>query len=326
MPVTFCPAPNNKVESYGGLCGGRRYFPSTEGVPAATSSLLLERTYKDPEGERPIVKHLQSSFGREGAQTVPIVPQNNGFIDTVVDAYNSHQAFVIRPDDVWICILTQFSFYVNGDGQAERLRYLFVAHEDKKELVVKIPDSHPVDFGALARMMTEKIHENVVDPELRDWTLPDFSTTTANDTVVASVVIMATLKACFEYTFMGIECGLPRVTLLGTQDDRISIFRRVNKLGRYGPETAAWRDLLRPVLARFVKAFEPGYAEGAENLDFWQRVADRDSGGSGPTYLSGWITAFCVFDREGKWLGSRLPLAGTGDEGTSSFVQGQIAS
>jgi hypothetical protein len=313
MPVTFCPAPSNKVESYG------HQYGSSSGIPAATSASLLKRTYKDPKQERPIVEHLQSSFGREGAQTVPVVARNNGFVDTVVTAYNSHHALVIRPDDVWICILTQFSLFVNGDGQAERLRHLFVAHEGKKELQITVPGSrYTVDFGMLARLMTEKIHENVVDPELRDWILPDFSTTTSNDTVVASVVMMATLKSYFEYKIM-LMCGLPRVTLLGTQDDWTRIFHRVEKLGRYGPETTAWRNLLRPVLARFVKAFEPGYAESAENLEFWQRVAHSSSGGSGPSYLSGWITAFCAFDDKGKWLGSSPVLSGTSDQGTRFF-------
>ena len=79
-----------------------------------------------------------------------------------------------------------------------------------------------MDFGALARQMTNLIDENVseryqfssnlllkmlapltrswpsikvVDKELKEWILPDFSTTRENDTVVSSVLMMATLKA-----------------------------------------------------------------------------------------------------------------------------------
>jgi hypothetical protein len=36
-------------------------------------------------------------------------------------------------------------------------------------------------------------------------------------------------------------------------------------------------------------------------VDFWSRIAHR-SGGSGPFYLSGWITAFCFWKPDGRCL------------------------
>lgn len=64
--------------------------------------------------------------------------------------------------------------------------------------------------------------------------------------------------------------------------------------------------LLEPVVTRFARAFETGFAESAENRDFWNRVVHWQSMGSGPTYLSGWLTAFCVFDEQGKWIGGNM--------------------
>jgi hypothetical protein len=297
MPVTFCPAPH-KI----------RPFPSP--TKPCTPAALLKNALAHSENSKLVKEHLQSSFGRESEQPIPVVPQRNGFVDTVVAAYCKHHALIIRPDDVWICIMTQFSLFVNGEDRAEKLRYLFVAHEGKKRLAIEMPGTsrYDIDFGLFACLMTGLIHENVIDPELREWCLPDFSTTTPNDVVVASVIMMASLKAYFEY-FCDIECGLPRVTLLGERDDWAKIFERAGRLGRYGPEAAAWRDMLQPVLARFVKAFEPGYAESEGNLRFWQCVADKHVGGSGPSYLSGWITAFCAFDSQGRWMGSPEVLA-----------------
>ncbi len=71
-------------------------------------------------------------------------------------------------------------------------------------------------------------------------------------------------------------------------------------MASYGAETAQWAGLLPPVLARFVAAFEK--PDASANLDFWQRIAHHEGGGSGPRYLSGWITAFCFFDDKGKSL------------------------
>jgi hypothetical protein len=122
-----------------------------------------------------------------------IIPYCNGFVHTVIQCYNIHHALVIRPDDVWLAILSQFNCFVNGN--AEQLRKQFVSHEGKKELVIKASGNrYTVDFGSMARQMTNLIDVNIVDPALREWILPDFSTTTVNDVTVSSIIMMATLK------------------------------------------------------------------------------------------------------------------------------------
>jgi hypothetical protein len=309
MSVTFSPAPHNKIEPWKhSKAPGFRDRPGASSM-CTSASLLADVAWLQNSGSNiRIREHLQSTFGRKGDQPISVVASRNGFVDTVIEAYSNHQALVIRPDDVWTTILTQFSLFVNGEGRTEQLRHMFVAHEGKKKLIVEMEGTRDtVDFGAAARIFTEKIHEHVVDPELREWCLPSFSTTTANDTIVASVVMMATLKSYFEYEMM-LGCGIPRVTLLGTPDDWINIFDRVDRLGRYGPETAAWRDLLKPVLARFVRAFEPGYADSKKNRDFWQHVASRQWAGSFSGWLTGWITAFCAFNDQGRWMGDMAIL------------------
>lgn len=60
------------------------------------------------------------------------------------------------------------------------------------------------------------------------------------------------------------------------------------------------------MISRFVKAFDA--PDSAENLDFLGKVVHREGGGSSPSYLCGWITAFCVFDEAGKWLGRNIVI------------------
>jgi hypothetical protein len=292
MPVTFSPS-TVKLEAWS------KSYPK----PASTADAILRGAASQNAAKAKVI--LQSTFPTKDDPTSVssvVVPQKNGFVHTVMDAYNYHHALVLRPDDVWICILTQFNFFLNGPGRAEALRSKFVAHEGKKELVV----TDAGDFGAFAREMTDEIHKNVVDPELRAWILPAFSTTTANDTVVSAVTMMATLRAYFEYGF-SITCGLPLVRLEGEREDWEDILARIEKLKEYSLETTAWYNLLKPVLSRFVRAFdESEFLSSDENASFWQRVAHVKRGGSGPSYLSGWITAFCAFSDEGKWMGNNL--------------------
>ncbi|KAH8101742.1 hypothetical protein BXZ70DRAFT_891081, partial [Cristinia sonorae] len=275
-------------------------------LPTSTPYDLLDRTWASGNKEFSCKELLQSSFPAEKEAMQRVKPQTNGFVHTVIDAYNDHHHLVLRPDDVWTAILSQFNFYVNA--HAEELRSAFVQHEGKKKLVVKaIGTRYTVDFGYLATVMTQLIHANVVDKDLKDWILPNFSTTSANDTVVCAVLMMSTLKAYFSYGFE-LSCGIPSVTLEGTQADWDLLLSRLDKLATFGPEPSAFAQLLRPVLSRFSQAFTNASTGAPQDLDFWGRVAHFSNMGSGPTYLSGWITAFCVWNAEGQWRGPQLPL------------------
>ncbi|KAH6915752.1 hypothetical protein BKA70DRAFT_1178945 [Coprinopsis sp. MPI-PUGE-AT-0042] len=290
MPVTFKVATHasEKVKTY--------HSPKdAEG--------LLASTWGQKSRSTQCKELLQSTFSGAEIDFSQVVPLNNGLVDTVVRAYNEHHHLVLRPDDVWTAILGQFNFYVNA--HAEELRDCFVAHEGKKKLTVTaFGDRYSVNFGDLARQMTDLIDANVVDKELKEWILPNFSTTRHNDTVVASVLMMATLKAYFSYGMM-LMCGLPSVTLEGERSDWVNLLNRVEKLDSFGDEPKAWAGLLRPILSRFVSSFD-----GSPDLEFWGKICHYSSGGSGPTYLSGWITAFTVWSSEGKWQG---PTSHNGD-------------
>ena len=108
--------------------------------------------------------------------------------------------------------------FVNAN--AEQSRRHFVAHNDKKKLMFDISPIpiEAIDFGRFAQAMAVLIQEDVVDPELKDWILPDFSTTTDNDKSVAAIVMMGTLQKYFKYELSG-GCGLPSVTLLREKSD-----------------------------------------------------------------------------------------------------------
>ncbi|CCA71051.1 hypothetical protein PIIN_04986 [Serendipita indica DSM 11827] len=36
--------------------------------------------------------------------------KRNCLVETVIDAYNQHHHLIIRPDDLWIAIISQFSY------------------------------------------------------------------------------------------------------------------------------------------------------------------------------------------------------------------------
>lgn len=300
MPVTVRPSAQ-LLEEYGG----------DRTIPLNTSQDVLSHVLRSG-GNVDCKEIFQSAFSvdfvdqervstnlSQGNVRSPFL--DHAFVGAAMEAYNHHHHLVIRPDDVWISILMQFNSFVNAN--AEELRSQFVAHKGRKSLVVEAEGCrYTFDFGNMAAQMSRLMEENIVDPDLRSWIMPRFTTSTDVDNVVYSVTMMSTLKQYFEYHFCS-TCNLPAVTLLGEKRDWESLLSRIDKLLDYGEQTTRWHSLLKPVLKRFVQTFEDPTAKST--AEFWNRIAHYHSGGSGSDYISGWISAFCAFNKEGKPLYDR---------------------
>lgn len=91
------------------------------------------------------------------------------------------------------------------------------------------------------------------------------------------------------------------MTLEGERADWEKLVLRLDKLPNFGREPAAWERLLRPILTRFVRAFD-----GEPDINFWNRVCHQGPLGSGMSSMTGWLTAFCVWLEHGKWQGPPL--------------------
>ncbi|KAI0642689.1 hypothetical protein C8Q79DRAFT_983566 [Trametes meyenii] len=274
--------------------------------PAEKHSLVLNPAAHEGHCTKSILKRacpkqlgeckelLQTSLDASDIPTVE--PNGNGFVWAVLAAYKSHHNLIIRPDDVWIAILNQLSSYVNA--HAEELRDYFVSHQGKQELVVSAVGSrYTLDFGSMARQMTQKIEDHVVDKTLVGWILPDFTTTTVKDTTVCAISMMSTLRSYFNYRMVAI-CGIPSVTLAGDRADWEKLLARLDRLPALGEEPRVRAAMLRPILSRFVGAFD-----GVPDVPFWRDVAHRSPRFYGPGDVSGWITAFCVWSERGEWRG-----------------------
>lgn len=113
--------------------------------------------------------------------------------------------------------------------------------------------------------------------------------------VTCGVVFMAAMKQYFSYG-MSMMCGIPYVTLEGTAKDWEDILGRLKKLKEY--DLSWWYGRLKPILKQFVAA-----KKGDQDSRFWGTIVNRIEKGSGMSYLSGWITAFAVFDVDGNKIG-----------------------
>jgi hypothetical protein len=273
-------------------------IPAFGSPPASSPEILLKGSCSAEFNQCKEV--IQSSFDFDSEHALHSSP--NGFVHGVVMAYSSHQHLLLKPEDIWFAILTQLTIYINQ--HAEELRGTFVAHSGKKELeVIRVGNRYSVDHGPMAEEMARLLEKNVVDPELRRWVIPAFTTTSKTDEVVASILMMGALQKYFTYKFC-LMCGIPSVTLLGERADWEEILGRLEKLQTFGKETTQWYHLLKPVLSRFVKTFDTPHSP--DIADFWAKIVNRRSG-SGVNEISGWLTAFCLWDEDGRQLYNPTP-------------------
>mmetsp|Transcript_10008 Transcript_10008/g.16622 ORF Transcript_10008/g.16622 Transcript_10008/m.16622 type:complete len:521 (-) Transcript_10008:180-1742(-) len=223
----------------------------------------------------------------------------NGFVMACMTAFAQHLPLTLTPDHVWILISYAFAKHV--DQNAEALRENFVEHEGKKRLFVVTPADFAMsrnmdpDTGASAKdwetlvfpKISSQIQEHVGD-KVHSVIAADFSTTTAAARAAHEITLMSAMKNYFSYG-MHTLCGIPKITLLGSEEDWVSLRARAEQLGALMmPDFSKyWMPLLLPVLDEFVESYRGNVKHG-----FWQSMIKfRDFGGGSGSYsfLSGWI-------------------------------------
>jgi hypothetical protein len=234
-------------------------------------------------------------------QTEACLPcYGNGLLGTMFMAYSNHQPLSLRPDDIWIAILVNFGRYVQN--HAEDVRHLFVNHQGKKELVVKVKSpflqyTTPEHWEKFIELMADTIQDNVKS-DLVPWMTPTFTTTTHNDVMVANLAIMSTVREYFDMKFE-LSCGLSQVTLEGTLEDWQKLYTKTMELHRFKINVIdEWCDLMLPILQEFINSYQ-----GQVNTDFWQKICTSKRRGSGSQQrLRGWFLVFGAFSDKGKYL------------------------
>lgn len=238
---------------------------------------------------------------------------SNGFVNACSLAYNQHYPLELLPDNVWLALMNIFAAYVCRHSEA--LRKKFVDHDGKKKLTVFTSGSlHTVNWDSLIRQMSDLIDQNTKG-DIRKFAECDFTTSDLTSKTVSKVVLMSTLKNYFDYGFC-LRCGLPKVRLGGTLEDWIKISQRAERFVDYDVDgtLTKWVPQLRVVLQQIGESYKQGSVGPISNdlKQFWSSIVHHEGGGSGPTYLSGWILTFIPFDKSGEFvLDKKIPKIDT---------------
>ena len=115
-----------------------------------------------------------------------LIPNHNSLVYTITYAYNSYYHITLRPDNIWLGILRQFSFFALAHTHTESIRGKLISHDldGKESRTLKVTyateDRFSISTTDLTARITALMEENIPDPELRAWIPPALSTTTSD--------------------------------------------------------------------------------------------------------------------------------------------------
>lgn len=210
----------------------------------------------------------------------PVVACNDhhALLNAMCYAFYDHFPLRLTPDAIWITLARGFALHVNK--HAEELRHRIVEHSGKEKLKVS-----RMDFVLGAENPWPEVFADFSD-QIHDRTggisrlvRAEFSTTGPTESAACNLMAMDTFKSYFEYE-MYIGCGIPQITLAGTEQDWDDLRRKAQSFADFGLDD--WIEALDPILQQFCDA-----KQGNVDLDFWKSMF-RYQSGSGPAIMTGW--------------------------------------
>lgn len=270
-------------------------MPVSFPVDAVQSAQSLPTTTTPIEAIQAICGVRPEAYGSECQTLISPIVKNvpkcgaakmNGFLKAIHEAYANHYPLTLSPDDIWLAIAQGFSYHVNAN--AEQLRKSFVKHEGKATIKVRrdsfTKGSPTNDWPGCFSEFSQCI-AGYIGQDKRDLLVSDFSTSTLLHHAVSEVTLMNTLKAYFDYV-VETRCGIPTITLTGTESDWERIIWKTTALLPFQCE--AWVRNLLQVLNKFTLAFK-----GEADPSFWTNLYKIEGPrGSGGTSISGWVNVF----------------------------------
>ena len=223
----------------------------------------------------------------------------NACFEGFLTAFDKHYSLVLSPDIIMLLISQGIATHINEN--AEMLRDRLVDFEGQKTLKIEMQGDlleQEEAWDWIIPAFSDSIDKNMKAGFL-DLMVCDFSTTGMVERISSQITMMESVKKFFKYVIMGMGCGIPDITLLGTPDDWKNIRSRLARLDDL--ELGWWRQELEPVLDEFVNA-----SEGNVNRKFWldmvneyspERKTQAFCGSNGiiPAEYNGWFTVFFPF-------------------------------
>jgi hypothetical protein len=231
----------------------------------------------------------------------------NSLIGMLYYAYVNHLPIKIRPDDLWIQILCQFSLHVNQNSDKLMYKKFFADKNNmdgKTELqvihdVASIKDAPIYDF---INKIIEQLDEKMNYPDVIKKFQCDFTTSNVITGFTTKIIFMYMIEKYFSYKWI-FGCGIPYIELDGTLDDWLKFqtkIKHIFELFGIADETIkSWCNGLINIAAKILDTIND--PTNTENIKFLKNIFYEERCGSGSQMSAkGWITNLFLYDKSMK--------------------------
>lgn len=204
---------------------------------------------------------------------------DNGLLEAVTIAYNTHYPLVLSPDIVWLNICQGMAIHINENF--ESLEKVIFKNGHSKVIKVR-NDSLGRNDDAWSDLIDSLSAQTkqYTDSVFYDAFVPKFSTTTSVEHVTYEITILYAQQKAYRYVAES-GCGIPYITLKGTTEDWEKLKSKLNILDSLN--LSHWRACLDPIMDQFVNA-----SKGIVDKKFWRNIY-KDRWDYDPIFITGWI-------------------------------------
>lgn len=217
---------------------------------------------------------------------------SKGFLGHLSHAYSYHRPIEIAPHDLWLIVLTELANAIKL--QPDRCRPLFTRSDTKTTIVIPVSDPTDINLDYLFAEL------RALAPVDIDKFIPEVST--LDD--LARVTLYAAFADGVQhyYEYMTLMCGIPKIRLLGTQEDWKKLILSASFIkGYFG---AVEYTKVVEYMTRVGEIFEQIHDsyDRPDMEDFWRDIYTHKNVGSGQQRdIDGWIKDL-YFGNHGKRL------------------------
>lgn len=241
---------------------------------------------------------------------------DHGFMFAALQAHLTGTCLLIRPDDIWLAIISQLSLYVQQQSPLANKLWKPNLSEQDRELVLPMETvGDPLLVANLRRFFAGLF----LNDEAVSWITPNFTTSRSIDGMLALMLMSPVAKrhvarnrdsAPFDstrYAKVRDACAIPRLYVAGEIDDWKLLAMRIEHILTYVGDDEQerlmrWSQQLLAIVNEFIQSFHLELGRGI----FWDHLVSHIFAAhdiSSPAVLmQGWIKYLSPFDRLHQWI------------------------
>lgn len=266
---------------------------------ASPAMILLHKYAKKAESNKRLEddrKHIKAKIPAIGSKKKVLSNGNYGFFSTVLESYNNHWILDMRPEDWFFTFVQKLALAIDKQAKTDVVRKFFVDHEGKKTLTVSVLANTPfeVDYNWFLNQMAIQIKQNIKTPNYVELMTSDFSTSTKSDQIISSINTMNSVQEFFEYRMNMFMCGIPALTMRGTEEDWKNLLLKIEDLEKLVHPIqeqlnqslpSNWWANIKTISQKLLETYQ-----GRADIDWWYNIIFKTEATGWRRWGSGYST------------------------------------